>query len=227
MNPQVLAGHCPVCLSARYGHDHVCPIGSKQKCHVHLLRSSQREGGLLSFSFFLIIKCRLITWTLQTYWPISGSMYEDGQTGPWFLQNRHTNLAIPASRVHFMREHTYLFKSFLFEVFCYAPNWYTNLRIKTYNSIQNFQNKILPNIHVHSFASKVHVHTISHPFFFCILNGAMAHVNKIDHNSIYYCLSPSLFFCDFLYPNKREAECVTEYSCNVLYEKLPLISALF
>ena len=122
MNPQVLAGHCPVCLSARYGHDHVCPIGSKQKCHVHLLRSSQREGGLLSFSFFLIIKCRWITWTLQTYWPVRGSMCEDGQTGPWFLWNRHTNLAIPASRVHFMREHTYLFQSFLFEVLCYAPD---------------------------------------------------------------------------------------------------------
>lgn len=68
---------------------------------------------------------------------------------------------------------------------------------------------------------------IPSPCLFCILNGSMAHVNKIDHNSISYCLSPSLFFCDFLYPNTREAECVTEYSCNVLYQKLPLISALF
>lgn len=48
----------------------------------------------------------------------------------------------------------------------------------------------------------------SPPPLFCILNGSMAHVNKIDHNSISYCLSPSLFFCELSLPKyKRGRVC--------------------
>ena len=117
-----------------------------------------------------------------------------------------TNLAIPASRVHFMREHTYLFQSFLFEVLCYAPDiptWESKLITQSRIS----KTKFCP-IYMYTALLPKSMYIPSPPPLFCILNGSMAHVNKIDHNSISYCLSPSLFFCELSLPKyKRGRVC--------------------
>lgn len=135
--------------------------------------------------------------TLQTYWPLRGSTCgwwgSNPTEGAWSLIfTGHASPAIRTSRVHFMREKQipFLFKSLLFGVFCYAPldliltdlpNWESKL-ITQFVISRKSKTKFCP---IYMYAALLpKSKTNSFLFFFSILNGSMAHFNKIGQNSI-------------------------------------------
>lgn len=178
--------------------------------------------------------------TLQTYWPLRGSTCgwwgSNATEGAWSLIfPGHTSPAIRTSRVHFMREKQipFLFKSLLFGVFCYAPldliltdlpNWESKL-ITQFVISRKSKTKFCPIYMYAALLPKSKTNSFLLLFFLYIkwVHGSF----QQNRPKQYYCLSPSLFLCDFLHPIKEKLSGIIEGACYVQYEKLALTSALF